>query len=89
MFNNKNGEELTPTYLKSDVLLLNCVFEKFVEVSVNEFGITPLYCTLQDKDLILALENNIRGGIDLGLDFYDESIDLRKNNPDNDLNDKK
>ena len=43
-FNIKNGEELTETYLKSHVLLLTCVFEKFVEVSGNEFGINPLYC---------------------------------------------
>ena len=43
-FNNKNGEELTEIYLKSDVLLLTCVFEKFIKVSVNEFGINPLYC---------------------------------------------
>ena len=82
-FNIKNGEELTEFYLKSDVLLLACVFEKFIKVSVNEFGINPLYCvslpgytwqcglnytginlqTLQDKDMILLLENNIRGGI--------------------------
>ena len=82
-FNIKNGEELTENYLKSDVLLLACVFEKFIRVSVNEFGINPLYCvslpgytwqcglkypginlqTLQDKDMILLLENNIRGGI--------------------------
>ena len=82
-FNIKNGEELTEIYLKSDVLLLACVFEKFIKVSVNEFGINPLYCvslpgytwpcglkytginlqTLQDKDMILLLENNIRGGI--------------------------
>ena len=54
-----------------------------MKVSVNEFGINPLYCvslpgytwqcglkytginlqTLQDTDLILTLENNIRGGI--------------------------
>ena len=79
----KNGEELTEIYLKSDVLLLACVFEKFIKVSVNEFGINPLYCvslpgytwqcglkytginlqTLQDRDIILFLENNIRGGI--------------------------
>ena len=65
------------------MLLLACVFEKFIKVSVNEFGINPLYCvsvpgytwqcglkytginlqTLQDKDMILLLENNIRGGI--------------------------
>ena len=52
-------------------------------MSVNEFGINPLFCvglqgytwecglkytginlqTPQDKDLILTLENNIRGGI--------------------------
>ena len=82
-FNIKIGEELTEIYLKSDVLLLTCVFEKFIKVSVNEFGINPLYCvslpgytwqcglkytginlqTLQDKDMILLLENNIRGGI--------------------------
>ena len=82
-FNSKKGEELTEIYLKSDVLLLACVFEKFIKVSVNEFGINPLYCvrllgytwqcglkytginlqTLQDKDMILLLENNIRGGI--------------------------
>ena len=63
--------------------MLPCVFEKFVKVSVNEFGINPLYCvslpgytwqcglkytginlqTLQDKDMILLVENNIRGGI--------------------------
>ena len=43
-FNIKNGEELTQIYLKSDVLLLACVSEKFIKVSVNEFGINPLYC---------------------------------------------
>ena len=83
IFNIKNGEELTEIYLKSDVLLPACVFEKFIKVSVNEFKINPLYCvslpgytwecglkytginlqTLQDKDLILTLENNIRGGV--------------------------
>ena len=42
-FNIKNGE-LTEIYLKSDVLLLTCAFEKFIKVSVNEFGINPLYC---------------------------------------------
>ena len=82
-FNIKNGEELTEIYLKSDVLLLACVFEKFIEISINQFDINPLYCvslpgytwqcglkytginlqTLQDKDMILLLENNIRGGI--------------------------
>ena len=82
-FNIKNGEQLTEIYLKSDVLLLACVFEKFIKVSINEFKINPLYCvslpgytwqcglkytginlqTLQDKDMIFLLENNIRGGI--------------------------
>ena len=42
--NIKNGEELREIYLKSDVLLLACVFEKFIKVSVNEVGINPLYC---------------------------------------------
>ena len=83
IFNIKDGEELTEIYLKSDFLLLACVFEKFIKVSLNEYKINPLYCvslpgytwecglkytginlqTLQDKDLILTLENNIRGGI--------------------------
>ena len=82
-FNIKNGEELTEIFLKSDVLLLACMFEKFIKVSVNEFGINPLYCvslpgytwqcgskytginlqTLQDKDMILLIENKIRRGI--------------------------
>ena len=44
ILNIRNGEELTEIYLKSDVLLLACVFEKFIKVSVNEFGINPLYC---------------------------------------------
>ena len=44
LFNIKNGEELTEIYLKSDVLLLTCVFENFIKVSVNEYGINPLYC---------------------------------------------
>ena len=69
--------------MKSDVFLLTCVFEKFIKVSVGEFGSNPLYCfslpgynwqcglkytginlqTHQDKDMILFLENIIRGGI--------------------------
>ena len=83
LFSIKNGEELTELFLKSDVLLLTCVFQKFMKVSINEFGINPLCCvslsgytwqcglkftgiklqTIQDKDLILTLENIIRGGI--------------------------
>ena len=43
-FNNKNGEEVTQLSLKSDVLLLARVFEKFIKVSVNKYGINPLYC---------------------------------------------
>ena len=82
-FNIKDGKELIELYCKSDVLILACVFENFIEVSQNEFGISPLYfvslpgyiwaCglkytniklqTLQDKEMILLLENGIRGGI--------------------------
>ena len=42
-FNIKDGKELTELYCKCDVLLLTCVFEKFISVSQNEFGISPLY----------------------------------------------
>ena len=98
-FSNKNGEELTEIYLKSDVLLLACVFEKFIKVSVNEFGINPLYCvslpvytwqcglkyteinleTLQDKDMILLFEKNIRGGISSVMGgWYVQSSDTKK-----------
>ena len=82
-FNIRNGEELPEIYLKSDILLLACVFEKFIKVSVNEFDINALYCvslpgytwqcglkytginlqTLQDKDMILLIQKNIRGGV--------------------------
>ena len=43
IFNIKNGE-LTQLYLKSDVSLPACVFEKLIKVSINELDINPLYC---------------------------------------------
>ena len=43
-FNIKNGKELPELYLKSDVILLADVFEKFIKISVEEYGIVPLYC---------------------------------------------
>ena len=83
MFNNNDGERLKQLYLKSDVSILACVFEKYIKVSVNEDGINLRYCvslpgytwqcgskytginlqTLQDKDMILIFEKNIRGVI--------------------------
>ena len=83
MFCIENGGRITKIQLRIDVILLTCAFEKFIKVSINKFGINPLYCvslpgytwqcglkytginlqTLQDKDLILTLENNIGGGI--------------------------
>ena len=98
-FNIRNGEELTQIYLKSDVFLLACVFEKFIKVSINEFKINPLYCfslpgytwqcglkytginlqTLQEKDMILLLENIIRGGLSSVMgDRYVKSDDNKK-----------
>ena len=84
-YNITNGEQLTQLYLKTDVILLADVFEKFITTSYKTFEINPLYNvslpgytfqaglkytniklqTLQDKDMILLLENNIRGGISL------------------------
>ena len=83
IFNIKDGDQLTKLYCKYDVILLADVFEKFVNVSTEEYKNNPLYCvslpgytyqcalkytniklqTLQDKDLIFLIENNIRGGI--------------------------
>ena len=83
LFDIKNGEELTKLYCKSDDILLADVIEKFLKVSLEDYGINPLYfvclpsytyqCalnytnkklqTLQDKDMILLKEDNIRGGI--------------------------
>ena len=98
-FNIKNGEELTQLYLKSDVILLADVFEKFITTSFKTFKINPLYCvslpgytwecglkntniklqTLQDKDMILLIENNIRGGISVCMgDRYVKSDENKK-----------
>ena len=99
IFNIKNGKELTELYLKSDVILLVDVLEKLIKISVEEYGINPLYCvslpgytwqcglinnnvklqTLQDKEMILLLENSISGGIssDMG-DIYVKSDDNKK-----------
>ena len=83
VLNKANEEEIIRINLKSEVLLLACVFENIIKVSIFDFGINPLYCvslpgytwqcglkytainiqTLQDKDLILLLENKFRGGV--------------------------
>ena len=99
VFGVKNGKELTELYLKTDVILLADVFEKFIKVSIKEFGINPLYSvslpgytwqcglkytnvkldTFQGKDMILLLENNIRGGISSVMgDRYVKSDDHKK-----------
>ena len=98
-FGIKDGKELTELYCKSDVLLLTCVFEKFIKVSQNEFGISPLYfvslpgytwaCglkhtnirlqTLQDKDMILLLEEGIKGGIGISGVMGDRYVKSNKN----------
>ena len=99
MLNIKRGKELTKLYLKSDVILLADVFEKYVKVSTGEYGINPLYCvslpgytyqcalkytdiklqTLQDNDLILLIENNIRGSISSVMgDRYVQSDENKK-----------
>ena len=98
-FKIKTGNELTELYLKTDVVLLADVFEKFIKVSINEFKISPIYCvslpgytwacglkytgiilqTLQDKDMILMIENNIRGGISYVMgDRYVKSDENKK-----------
>ena len=39
----KNAEELIELYLKSDVVLLTCVFEKLTKISIQEIGLNLLY----------------------------------------------
>ena len=74
-------------------------FEKFIKISIEEYGINPLYCvsrpgytwqfgikytdiklqTLQDKDMIFLLENNIKGGISSVMgDRYVQSDESKK-----------
>ena len=43
-FDIKNGEELFKLYFESDVFLLAVFFEKLIELSIQEYGINPLYC---------------------------------------------
>ena len=44
IFDIKTGEKITKLYLKSDVILLADVSEKFVNLSTKEYGINPLFC---------------------------------------------
>ena len=43
LFIIKNGREVTELYNKADVILLADIFEKFIKVSISEFGINLLY----------------------------------------------
>ena len=42
-FNFKNGGELTRLYLKSDVLLLTCVFEKLIKNQLTNLESIPYF----------------------------------------------
>ena len=42
--NIKNGERLTRIFLKSDLLLLTCMLEEYIKVSINKFDINSLFC---------------------------------------------
>ena len=44
IFDIKSGEELNNLYPQSDVITLAEVFQKFFEISIEEYGINPLYC---------------------------------------------
>ena len=43
IFNMRNGRVLTELYEKFDILLLTDIFEKFINVSIFQFGRNPLY----------------------------------------------
>ena len=59
-FNIKNGEELTQLYLKSDVILLADVSEKFIKISVEEYGKKP-FILCESTRLHLAMWFEIYG----------------------------
>ena len=86
-------------YLEGDVILLADVFEKFIKIFVEDFGVNPLYCvslpgytwqcgmkhtdmklqTLQDQDLVLTLEDKLRGGVSSIMGYrYVQSGDNKK-----------
>ena len=44
LINIKDGEELIKIHLTSDAILLTCVFEKVLKVSIIEFDNNPLFC---------------------------------------------
>ena len=41
---SENGEQLSERYCKSDGILWADVFEKFINVSIEELDIIPPYC---------------------------------------------
>ena len=43
LFIIKNGRELTELYNKADAIRLADIFEKFIKVSISEFGINLLH----------------------------------------------
>ena len=43
LINIRNGRELTELCNKADVIILADIFEKFIKISLSEFGINPLY----------------------------------------------
>ena len=58
VFDIQNGEELTKLYIKSDVVFLTDVSEKFVKVSTKDYGINPLFCiSLSGYTYQYALKN--------------------------------
>ena len=44
IFRIKNGEEITKLYLGSDVFFFGGVFEESIKLSIEEHGISLLYC---------------------------------------------
>ena len=44
IFDSENADDLTKLCLRSDVILIADLFENFINISIEEFGINPLYC---------------------------------------------
>ena len=71
---SKNLGDLTEFYVKGDTLQLADVFENFISVCMEKYGLDPSYygtaAHLTDPDMYLFFEESKRGGVSLAMKRY-------------------